>query len=102
MHNRRVRVKKQSTVIRDPTHLLGLFVAHVVRAAVAYSVGGVPRGEGDAVALRRGVPVGGGARDVGAVAGAEQFVRLGLQLLGMRRLLTHEGRLKETSQGGDS
>ena len=87
------------------THLLRLLVivliaAHVVRAAVAYPVGG---GGGDVVGggypvgpvglSSRGVSVGGGRRAV-AGAVAEQLVRLGLQLLGMRRLLAHEGRLK--------
>ena len=87
------------------THLLRLLVivliaADVVRAAVADPVGG---GGGDVVGggypvgpvglSSRGVSVGGGRRAV-AGAVAEQLVRLGLQLLGMRRLLAHEGRLK--------
>ena len=96
-------------VFIDHTHLLGLLVivlvaADVVRAAVSDPVGGGGgRGGGvdpvgPAGLSSRGVPVGGGGgrvgRGVGAVAGAEQLVRLGLQLLGMRRLLTHEGSLK--------
>ena len=89
------------------THLLRLLVivliaAHVVRAAVADPVSG-DSGGGDVVGggypvgpvglSSRGVSVGGGRRAV-AGAVAEQLVRLGLQLLGMRRLLAHEGRLK--------
>ena len=91
----------------DYTHLLRLLVivlvaADVVRAAVAYPVGGDvdPVGPVD-LSRRRGVPVGGGSgvgRGVGAVAGAEQLVRLGLELLGMRRLLPHEGSLKKMTE----
>ena len=94
-------------MVIDRTHLLRLLVvvllaADVVRAAVSDPVRGGGGGRVDPVGpigpSSRGATVvvggGGGGRCVGSVAGAEQLVRLGLQLLGMRRLLTHEGSLK--------
>ena len=93
-------------MVIDRTHLLRLLVvvllaADVVRAAVSDPVrggGGRVDPVGPIGLSSRGATVvvggGGGGRCVGSVAGAEQLVRLGLQLLGMRRLLTHEGSLK--------